>query len=164
MENRNGFLNDDNAPLCRFGPGGDYVTNWPAGTYKPRQKPIASVLGTIAKMLDTAIDQELLAGKTVAKIYSAIQNAQLSDCMEYEVEYEKSNHVNAATAAGVKISKQLQTEPMLFDNNAGACGHSGNKQNHGIRTHRRLKRKRPAFGSAWQGSLFDAHQQSVKVA
>jgi hypothetical protein len=164
MESRNGFLNDGNAPLCRFGPGGDYVKNWPAGTYKAKQRPIGSVLDTIAKMLDTVISDELMANSTIEKIHSAIQNAQLSDSMEYEIEYEKSNHVNAAAVTGAKISEQFTAEPMLFDNAAGAFGHSGNKQNNGVRAHRKLKRKRPAFGRDWQGSLFDAHQQSVKVA
>lgn len=164
MENRNGFLNDDSVPLCRFGPGGDYVSNWPAGSYKTQQRPIASLLGTIAKMLDTVIDEELMSNATVEKIHSAIQNAQLSDSLEYEIEYEKPNHDNTATNAGVKISQQLQTEPMLFDNNAGACGHTWHKPHHSLRTHRRLKRKRPAFSRNWQGSLFDAHQQSIKVA
>ncbi len=164
MESRNGFLNDGNAPLCRFGPGGDYVKDWPTGTYKAQQKPIGSVLSTIAKMLDTVIDEELMQNSTIAKIHSAIQNSKLPDLTEYEIEYEKSNDVNASSVSGVKISEQFSAEPMLFDNAAGAFGHSGNKQNDSVRAHRKPKRKRASFGRVWQGSLFDAHQQSAKVA
>jgi hypothetical protein len=165
MENRNGFLNEANPPLCRFGPGGSYVTNWPAGTSVASKKPIASVLDTISKMLDTVINEELLQNSTVEKIHAAIQNAQLPDFMEDEIEFDKSNDVNATTVSGLKTGGQFKKlQPMLFDYASGTCEHSGNKQNNSIRAHRRLKRKRPAFSRPWQGTLFEPYIQSVKVA
>jgi hypothetical protein len=164
MENRNGFLNDGNVPLCRFGPGGGYVTNWPARVSKASKKPISSVLDTLAKMLDTVINEELLQNSTLLKINNAIQNAQLTDFTEDEVEYDKSNDVNTPSVSGFETGGQLQAQQMLFDNASGVSKPAGHKQNHSIRAHRRLKRKGSSFSRPWQGSLFESYQQSVKVA
>ena len=31
MKKNNRFSNYDGPPVCRFGPGGDFVTDWPVG-------------------------------------------------------------------------------------------------------------------------------------
>jgi len=168
MEKKNGFLNDENLPLCRFGPGGQYVTNWPgtAGneTSNASKRPISSVLNAISKMLDNVVSRELMQNSTVDKIYSAIQNSQLPDNLEYEIEFDKPNNINASSASGFEAGQQFQTQQMLFDNASGACQSFGHKPNNSVRAHHRPKRKRPAFGKPWQGSLFEPYQQSVKVA
>jgi len=161
MDERNSF---SRMPLCRFGPGGSYVNDWPARVSKTSSKPIGSVLDAISKMLDTVINEELMQNSTLEKINTAIQNAQLTDLTEDEIEYYKSNDNNAQTVSGSETGGQLTAEPMLFDNYAGVGQHSGNKQNNSIRTHRRIKRKRTAFSRTWQGTLFEPYVQSVKVA
>jgi len=165
MVKRNGF-DDSSIPLCRFGPGGEYVSNWPKGSsFKPLQKPIGSLLNAIAKMLDSVINEELMQNSTLEKIHSAILNSQISDFTEgIEIELNKSNDLNASPVSGLKAGGQFTAQKMLFDNPAGTCGHSRNKPNNGVRAYRKLKRKRPAFGRPWQGSLFEPYQQSLKVA
>lgn len=164
MERKNGFFSEGNLPLCRFGPGGEYVTNWPGRTSAKAGKPIASVLGAMAKMLDTVINQELLANSTIEKINAAIANAVIPDFMEETSDYDKSNDFNAEAVAGTQTCGQVAAQHMLFDNAAGTGGQAGHKPNHSVRAYRKLKRKRPAFSRPWQGSLFESHQQSVKVA
>ena len=167
MNKNSRFSNYDGFPLCRFGPGGDFVTNWPAGkskVSKASRRPIGTALNAIAKMLDTVIAEELLHNSTIEKINSAIHNAELNISMEDKSENDKSNGFNASSVSGLEAGGQLQTQPMLFDNSSGTGANIRNKQNFRIRAGRKSKRKSAAFSRSWQGSLFESHDQSAKVA
>jgi|GEM_PF-3566838 len=175
MDKNERFYSDPNLPICRFGPGGDFVTDWPVGTAgkvsKASRRPIGTVLKAIAKMLDAVITEELLNSSTIEKINLAINGeseisnfkSQISN-MENKIDVNKSDESNASTTAGIEAGGQLQTQPMLFDNASGTGTIAGNKQNIHIRTHRRVKRKKTAFSQPWQGSLFESYSQSSKVA
>jgi len=161
MNNEKRFSSDNDWPICRFGPGGNFINDWPyRKTSKASRQPIGSVLKTIATMLDDVITEELLHSSTIEKISLAIQNAD----MEEKIDNDKSDKFDASPIAGTEANRMLQKEPMLFDNISGACGPTGYKSANSIRAYRRSKRKRPAFGQTWQGSLFDSHEQSAKVA
>ncbi len=171
MDKNERFLNDENFPVCRFGPGGDFVTDWPYTVPKKPRRPIASLLKTIAKMLDVVITEELLNSSTIEKINLAINGefeisnlkSQISN-MENEIDVNKSDESNAPATSGIKTGGQLQAQPMLFDNASGIVRPAGHKPNNGVRAHRRVKRKRTAFSQPWQGSLFESYPQSAKVA
>ena len=163
--NKNNRFNDEDFPICRFGPGGDFVTDWPYKVEsKASRQPIGSALKAIAKMLDTVITEELLQSSTIEKINLAINGELLTADLEDEIDINKSNESDAPPVSSSETNRQLQKEPMLFDNASGAGGIIGHKQNHSIRTCRRPKRKKIAFGQSWQGSLFEPHDQSTKVA
>jgi hypothetical protein len=164
MDKNERFLNEENFPVCRFGPGGDFVTDWPYTVSKKLRRPIASLLKTIAKMLDAVITEELLNSSTLEKINLAINGSNLTIDSENEIDADKSDESNAPAASGIKAGGQLQTQPMLFDNASGIGGPAGHKPNHSVRAHRRVKRKRTAFSQPWQGSLFESYPQSAKVA
>jgi hypothetical protein len=169
-----GFNNDKNFPVCRFGPGGDFVQDyWPDKTESqaPRQ-PIGSLLKAIAKMLDVVINEELLQDSTIEKINLAINGAQLTADLENEIDIDKSIYgeqsrtieSDAPPVAGLEADRQLQKEPLLFDNASGTGAIAGHKPTDGIRARRGSKRKRSAFSAPWQGSLFESYPQSAKVA
>lgn len=164
MKKNNGFSNYDGPPVCRFGPGGDFVTDWPGKVSNVSRRPIGSVLKAIAKMLDVVITEELLKSSTIEKINLAINGSNLTIDSENEIDINKSDESNASPVSGPKAHRQLQKEPMLFDNAAGIGGPVGHKPNHSVRTHRRAKRKKAAFSQPWQGSLFESYSQSSKVA
>jgi hypothetical protein len=166
MEKNKRFSNDENFPVCRFGPGGDFVQDyWPDKklSQAPR-RPIGSVLKAIAKMLDVVITEELLQNSTLEKINLAINGAQITADLENEIDIDKSDELNAPPVAGLEVNQHLQKEPMLFDNASGAGAIAGHKPADGIRARRGSKRKRSAFGTPWQGSLFESYPQSAKVA
>jgi len=165
MDKNKRFYNEDNTPVCRFGPGGDFFTDWPDKKIsKVSRQPIGSVLKAIAKMLDTVITEELLQNSTLEKINLAVNGALLSTNMEDKIDVNKSNEPDAPTITGPEADRQLPKEPMLFDNASGTIAGTGHKSNNSIRAHRRPKRKRIAFGTIRQGSLFEPHQESSKVA
>lgn len=169
MENINNFYSED-LPVCRFGPGGDFVFDWPKHIRQSSGQalrqgsgqagPIAKVLKAISKMLDVVVTEELLQNSTLEKINQAI-NSDSNTEIKIDAGKFKSD---APTIAGIEADRQLQKEPMLFDNVCGIVAIAGHKQNNGIRAHNRLKRKRPAFSASGQGSLFEPYSQSSKVA
>ncbi len=166
MDKNKRFNNDKNFPVCRFGPGGDFVQDyWPDKTESqaPRQ-PIGSLLKAIAKMLDAVITEELLQNSTIEKINLAINGAQLTADLENEIDIDKSIEFDAPSVAGLEADRQLQKEPLLFDNASGTGAIAGHKPTDGIRARRGSKRKRSAFSAPWQGSLFESYPQSAKVA
>jgi hypothetical protein len=163
MDKFNNFYSDD-IPVCRFGPGGDFFTDWPARVTKDSPRSIGSVLAAIAKMLDTVITTKLLQNSTIEKINLAIKNADLTVNMEDEIDVNKSDESDAQTAPGAQTGRKSPAEPMLFGNASGAGDIAGHKQNHGFRAHHRPKRKRASFSTVRQGSLFEPYPESSKVA
>jgi hypothetical protein len=109
------------------------------------------------------IDEELLQNSTIEKINLAINGAQLTADLENEIDIDKSE-LNAPPVASLEADRQLQKEPLLFDNASGVGSIAGHKQADSIRARRGSKRKRSAFSSPWQGSLFESYPQSAKVA
>jgi hypothetical protein len=173
MDKNKRFYNDDDTPVCRFGPGGDFFTDWPdKKVSKVSRQPIGSVLKAIAKMLDTVITEELLQNSTLEKINLAVNGTLLSTDTEDKIDIDKSiygeqsrtNEPDASAITGPEADRQLPKEPMLFDNASGTVAGTGHKSNNSIRAHRRPKRKRIAFGTIRQGSLFEPHPESSKVA
>ena len=121
MDKNKRFNNDKNFPVCRFGPGGDFVEDyWPDKTEsKVSRQPIGSVLKAIGKMLDAVIAEELLQNSTIEKINLAINGAQLTADLENEIDIDKSVESDAPPVAGLEADRQLQKEPLLFDNASG---------------------------------------------
>ena len=165
MDKNKRFYNDDDIPVCRFGPGGDFFTDWPdKKTSKVSRQPIGSVLKAIAKMLDKVITSELLQDSVIEKINLAVNGESEISNMEDKIGTDKSIEPDAPAIAGLEANRKLPKEPMLFDNASGAGTIVRNKQNNSPRTCRRLKRKRITFGTIRQGSLFEPHPESSKVA
>lgn len=163
MDKFNSFYNED-IPVCRFGPGGDFIRDWPIKTTKSSHKPIGSILAAIARIIDAAITSQLLQDPVVEKINLAVNGGRLQTDMEDKLDKIQSDKSYASPASGAQACGKLSEEPMLFDNAPGAGSIAGHKQNHGVRAHRRPKRKRPAFCQSRQGSLFEPYPASSKVA
>jgi len=164
MDKNYRFYDDENFPACRFGPGGDFVFDWPGKKLsKVSRQPIGSVLKAIAKMLDTVITEELLQNSTLEKINLAINSEKLTN-MEDKIDADKPIESDAPAITGLEADRQFPQEPMLFDNTCGTVAIAGHKPNNSIRAHRRPKRKRITFSTIRQGSLFEPYPESSKVA
>ena len=163
MDKFNRYFDENDIPVCRFGPGGDFVADWP-----PREKfptdPISKILETIAKIIGTVITPELLQRSNADKINFALIDAEQILNTEDKIDFNQSDESDTKTVTSAQADRKLPQEPMLFDNDTGTGSIAGHKQNHGIRAHRRPKRKRTSFGTIRQGSLFEPYPQSSKVA
>jgi len=142
---------DEKFPVCKFGPGGEYCDDWPMGAMSVSD-PLGKVLGAIAKII--GISEKNLV----------LSDAEQLINMEDEFGTDMSDASVAATNAVAAAHRKLAKEPMLFDNNTGVGNVAGHKSNNRVRARRGAKRKRPAFGTVRQGSLFEHYGQSVQVA
>ena len=143
-------MNREDEPLCRFGPGGDYVSFWP---------------GEGEEINDGQSQQltRLLTG--LAEIIGAITGTGQKGKLDYAVKEDDGQlSVDAETATIIKGDFRIQDEPMLFTDDRGTGGRTGHKPKHRIRTHKRTSKKRSSSGQSGQGTLFEADFKSTRIA
>ena len=170
--------NDSDRPLCRFGPGGDFVYDWPP---KPTQLPTAQpsplnkVLGMIADIMGTAISAELMIESQMSPFITARSTAGQSDderptnshlIREKELSAgDKSSRTNhTPPIAGPKGDSPLAKEPMLFGDDCGISRGPKRKPHYRIRAHRGPSRKRSAYRLEGQGTLFEINSPGQSAA
>ena len=163
----NRFNNEINEPLCKFGPGGDFVTNWPEGSYKRRERidnPLGRVLEAIADIIGATVKPELISEITqktdIKRLINA--NTEREDITSAAEESSGANH--AETTGGAEADSTIRGEPMLFADDRGTCRRVRRKPNHRIRTYHRASKKRTADKFDGQGTLFDLDAQSQSAA
>ena len=149
----------EDSPLCRFGPGGEYLYNWPPSNYKyklPVQDKLTRVLMTISDMI----------GDFVKCPPDIVNQPQTTETVSGNPKHEKSALLatNTSPDANIKSHQYLPKQQMLFSDDCRACKSNINKPKHNIRTHRKPANKRPALHIAGQGSLFDDNFKSAKSA
>lgn len=138
-----------NEPICRFGPGGDFVWVWP----RERLVSPQAEAGGLGRLL----------GRLNEIMFKLLGSEE--DKSEYVNENSKADsETYAASATVIRANRQLQREPMLFSDDWGAGVGTGSKPKHRVRTHRRASKKRPSLRVWGQGSLFDADLRSARTA
>ncbi len=137
-------------PVCKFGPGGDFVSIWPerfAGLYEPLMgEPGRHRLARLREALAGVI------GLTTEKTAEMERSGYASD---------GSRTAYAGVAAGTEGGGRLRGQAMLFADDSRAAGH---KSKHRVRAYRRAAKKRAALEFGKQGSLFTADSHCAKTA
>ena len=169
MDVRRFNIDDGKQPLCKFGPGGDYVYNWP-GENPPLTtaggNSLGRVIGALAQIIGATINCELL---------SELQSnaaAEIKDAVKAKLPKEKTESANkkpprpnySATIRGAKESKTFPTQPMLFADNGRTCRKVRHKQTHRLRAHRRPSRKRTPCKIKGQSTLFEINGPGQSAA
>jgi len=172
-------FDDFNVPVCRFGPGGDYVNDWPVKKNQPpvpESNPLGKVLALIADVMGTAISGELMiqaqdkpyvgTGGKVKQIQVDTQKPNNSKLTKEKSDpTDEPDHTNyTTTTAGAKDSCPVTKEPMLFTDDCRGSRGAKRKPHHRIRAYRRTGRKRPARKIQGQASLFEVDAQSQSAA
>ena len=155
---------DPTQPLCKFGPGGDFVYFWPP---KPGMNP--SSLTSLLNKLVPLVAAPPLPEPQMQQPENTPAHAQKIIASKEEFENaanhnagEKPNH--AAPATIIKGDSLFTGQPMLFPDDSRTRRRTQHKPKHRVRTHRRNAKKKPTAGIAGQGSLFEANFQSAKTA
>ncbi len=147
-------------PICRFGPGGDFVSDLPQSQPQPNlpsHNPLGKVLETIGEIMNAVLGAEFQADEK--NFLDAKGN------FKYEVKIsDTENPPYPATARIIKSDSLLSGQQMLFPDNRRISIKSVHKQKHRIRTHHRTAKKRPSLSIAGQGSLFDDNFKSARTA
>lgn len=173
-------FDDFNVPVCRFGPGGDYVKDWPAKKNQlpvPESNSLGKVLALIADVMGTTVSSELMIQSQGPLYIGADGQAKKPDA---DIEKPTDNHLlrekqsgaankfdhtsYAASTAGSKDSSRISAEPMLFADDSRSSRGAVHKPHHRIRAHRRSPKKRSANRNTKQATLFEVNPTSQSVA
>lgn len=163
----NRFAKDDGfEPLCKFGPGGDYVSGWPVrknAKPEPHYNPIGKILVTIADMIGAAVDGEILAQLT--------KHADIEGPTVISIPGENTNAKNitgqtdnAKAVPGAKQASGIRSQSMLFSDDCRTGKRNRRKQAHSVRTHRGFAKKGTHQQIAGQGTLFEINPPGVSAA
>jgi hypothetical protein len=155
------------APLCKFGPGGDFVSVWQPETPGPCEQ------SNYLKKLSISIFEvaAILLGFKLTKPLNLLINASGSPALHNNEEMKnafKFNRVhrttNPAPTPVAQDDSRLPSEPMLFPD----FGRNGirirHQPKHRIRTYRRTAKKRPAMRFAKQSTLFEDKFKCARIA
>ena len=144
-------------PVCRFGPGGDFVSTWPGSAkqfIEESQNPISRLLFSLSKLI-TAM-QEHRDQNASAEIEVSYEGSK-----EYAAQSIQANSKAAQDAADDSLSNG---QILLFTDDSGTVERVEHKPKHRVRAHRRAAKKRPDLRIAGQGSLFEANAAGTKTA
>lgn len=168
MQTNNFYSDNDKNPLCRFGPGGEFVSDWPineSDLLTENKNPLGRVLNSIANMIGATIIPDFITviAPTTATHLLTNQNRRIKEKTQSDSDkIFKTDH--AKTIADTKLAGSIPDQPTLFGDNSGTGTRTWNKQNYRIRTYRRAARKKPPLSRDWQGTLFETHKKRAKSA
>jgi hypothetical protein len=172
-------------PICRFGPGGEYISVWPAGgelacprmslsgvesvdLINPAERPknaLAGLLNVLAGMIDALLGNSnthpsaLKLRRTGGKPYYVS-----SDFAKATPDKEDRNGADAAAGPVVKDNRLASEQRWLFADDWRAGRTAKYKPNHRIRAYRAVAKKRSYIALAESGSLFDADCEVARTA
>ncbi len=164
MDNR---MNNQNEPLCRFGPGGDFVCFLQPDGLKPAGFPenrLSKVLNSLSQIISGVLSSEPKSGISVQKTaFKQLLNHK--EELEHATEHIKAiKPTNTAAGTASEGNIQFSEQRMLFADNSRTGKRVGSKQKHSIRTPRRASKKRVPVSLCGQGTLFGADFKSIRIA
>ncbi len=158
---------DPTEPLCKFGPGGDFVYFWPA---KPGMKP-SSLTKLLNKLVPIVAAQPQHKPQQQEPHIAQTPAEPITQIIASKEEFENAANNNTgdktthpAPATIIKGDSIFTGQPMLFPDDSRTRKRADHKPKHRVRTHRRTAKKRHTAGLAGQGSLFEANFKSAKTA
>ncbi len=161
--------NSQAGPICKFGPGGDFIAIW-----QPEPSESSEVSNCLVKLLTSVVEAlAVVIGLKRIRSYVPLRNAFCSDeltvCHKEKVinvvENSKAyNTVDSAPTAAIENGSSFPGEPVLFPNLSRNGIRIKHKPKHNIRTYRRTTKKWSAFRLSKQGSLFESQFQSAQTA
>lgn len=149
----NSRRNERIEPVCRFGPGGDFVFDWSPRDLKSSQlseKYLSKFLSSLNEIMTALLGSDL--------------NTTSRENSEYVVENQTGQPAYSTTNAVVKSDSRLSGQPMLFSDDSRISIAAEHKPKHRIRTYHRTAKKRTSVSFTDQGSLFEADFKSAKTA
>jgi len=147
-------------PLCKFGPGGDFVAIW-----EPKPSEYAQVA---ARLLNSAVEALAAVFGIKSSTPPICLNEQADfhtektkDAIEISTDYDSTDAASAPVAANCS---SFSGEPLLFPD----LGRNGirikHKPKHRIRTSHRTAKKEITFRIPKQGSLFEGQFTRARIA
>ena len=153
-------------PLCKFGPGGDFVAVWEP---KPSERPyvLARLLGSAVDVLAAVFglkraDLNMHLNRNICPNESILRNREKpNDEIKNSTDHDPTDSAPApAPANGGPFSGEL----LLFPDFGRDGIRIKHKPKHRIRTSHRTAKKEAAFRIPKQGSLFEGQLARARIA
>jgi len=129
-------------PVCRFGPGGDFVSVWPPQASQPPQ----SSKKRLAKLLSSL-------NEIITALPGSDFNTTSKENLEYVAASKAGRPAYPTSTTAIKSDSRFPGQPMLFADDRRISVGTGHKPKHHIRAYHGTAKKRPAVSLASQGSL-----------
>jgi len=151
-------------PLCRFGPGGDFVSYWPKGSGDSYPESNENKLTKIIERLSRIISGVIQSRRDVRVTFADDEATILHKTQDERTiiaknTFKKQSHSTTNTAS--LSDKKVSGQQLLLAYDWGAGERAGHKPKHNVRTRRRASKKRVSFKWHRQGSLFGAELKSA---
>ncbi|MBN2456265.1 MAG: hypothetical protein JXB29_07005 [Sedimentisphaerales bacterium] len=158
------------SPICKFGPGGDFVTLWMPEWVTPLSRS-PNFLRKMFNLLDELTDA-VFAGEYAKNLEEFIPAQgcinQKADPCEKKA-YASPNSFTACrgycpSITNMKTHRLLLEQKLLFADNGRINISNGHKPKHRIGTHHRTPRKRHAFNLSRECTLFEVDSKNARTA
>lgn len=156
-------------PLCKFGPGGDFVQELSENDALPgasiQENPLGKVLEIIAEMIGAAIGPELLLDQPQQQDNGFNKQTFLAEKTKHENIQSGFDYYHTQAAGRIKGNRCVSNQAMLFADDGRVGTFSGRKTPHRIRAYRRTARKRTdrvAVQRQSSGTLFTTFENGKK--
>lgn len=153
------FGDYSDGPLCRFGPGGDYIRDWPEGV-KPVKavaggNPLGKILATIADIIGATVDPGILADMSIdgPDVVEPVVVSGVKEVICDDADSSGSED-NAEAGGDSSADRRVPGQTMLFGDDGRNRPSRRRKSNHRIRAHRKPAKKRASGQIEGQGTLF----------
>jgi hypothetical protein len=147
-------------PLCKFGPGGDFVAAWEP---KPSvyAEALARLLGSAVEALAAAFGLKRVTTLVCSNEPTVNNTEKSNDAIENSTAHDSADAASTPASAN---DSMFSREPLLFPD----LGRNGiqikHKPKHRIRASRRTAKKGAAFRIPKQGSLFEGQFTRARIA
>jgi hypothetical protein len=153
-------------PLCKFGPGGDFVAAWEP---KPSENPdvLVRLLGSVADVVAAAfglkrVDANMHLNSNFCLDEPSVSHMEkLTDAIENNTARDSTD---AASAPAPTNDSPFSAEPLLFPDLVRNGIRIKHKPKHRIRASNRAAKKGAAFRIPKQGSLFEGQFARARIA
>ena len=156
-------------PLCKFGPGGDFVALLQPERIEPCQllNPLMRILSAVGEVI--AVFLGLRHNDASIRPGGAPALNELADCYKEKIVHADTNSkachtTDPAPASASDDGGAIPGESMLFPDLRRNGVRIEPKPKHRLRAHHRAAKKRSALRFAEQGTLFDVEFASAKIA
>ena len=138
-------------PICKFGPGGEYISDWPAvplySAAISQPNPLGRVLEMITRMIGKPPLGHLAVTQTRRQADADTQKIIQTHREKYERAAKQDSSAYAAPIAAIGNNSPFSGEPTLFRDHTGTCVADQNKPNYRVRASRRSAKKRSSLGA-----------------
>jgi hypothetical protein len=147
-------------PLCKFGPGGDFIVAWEPKPSESLEK-LARFSGSAIEALAAAFGIKRATPLIYPKEQIDHHTEKVTDAIENNTALDSTDTASAPAPAN---DSPFPAEPMLFPDLVRNGIRIKHKPKHRIRTSHRAAKKGAAFRIPKQGSLFEGQFARARIA